>query len=254
MPALHELQRAFGASLLDPAALPSLLPLLEGPDASLRFAVYRGNMYGNCVGALAGAYPIVRAIVGEAFFEAMGKEYARAHPSASGDLSEFGHAFAAFVAQFEHTQDLPYLPDVARLEWLAHRAWFARDAAPFPFCRLSGDACPDPGALRPVLAPSCALLESAWPIARIWETHNDPRSDPAGVDLQAGPERVLVYRPRWHVEVAPLDAGDFRFLAAAAAGCTLGEALEAALAESMEFDPGSALARWVSAGVVVDLI
>jgi len=251
LPALLELQRAFGASLLDSAELPVLLPLLENERPAQRLAVYRGNLYGNCLGALAGAYPVVRAILGEGFFDAMGKEFLRAHPPGSGDLNALGRDLPQFVAAFAHTRDLPYLADVARLEWLAHRAYFAADAQDFPLSRLAG--ADDPGALRPVLAPACALLESAWPVADIWNAHKHADADPCAVDLNARPQRVLVHRPLWRVEVTRLPRGDYRFLSAAASGVALGDALEAALAEDAGFDPGSALARWVSAGAIVEL-
>jgi hypothetical protein len=50
--------------------------------------------------------------------------------------------------------------------------------------------------------------------------------------------------------VRSLAPGDYRFLDAARQGRTLGEALEAAVAEDPVFDPSLALAGWVDAAVV----
>ena len=253
MPALPELQRAFGAALVDPGRAAALAPQLRGPRPLERLAVYRGNVYANCGKALAGAYPIVCKIVGTGFFEGLAREYARAHPPESGDLNEYGARFAEFVAAFPHTQDLPYLPDVARMEWLAHRAYYAADVAPLAPARFAGlptDAC---AMLRPVLAPACALLESPWPLARIWEVHQEDYAGKIAVDLDAGPDRILVHRPGWRVQVSPLAPGEYRFLAAARDGAALGEALEAALSAVPGFDASTALARWVAASVIVDL-
>src|SRR5258708_8332119 len=94
-------------------------------------AAYRRNVFGNWSGALANAYPIVRKIVGGEFFDAMAREYAREHPSTSGDLNEFGARLPGFVAACPHTRDLPYMPDVSRMEWLA----------PLPFYSPSAPAC-----------------------------------------------------------------------------------------------------------------
>lgn len=225
MPSLLEQQREFAAALLAPAA------------ASPRLAVYRANIHGNWSGALASAYPVVRRIVGEAFFEAMARDYAREFPSTSGDLHEYGARLANFLSACAETQDLPYLPDVARLEWLAHRAHFAADPAPFDASR--------PTEAR--LAPACALLESEWPLARIWQAHQEG-GEPESVDLGAGPDRVLVHRKGWRVAVSSLGVGDYRFLERLAAG--LGAALEAAVAEDPGFDPRVALAHWVAEGVI----
>lgn len=255
MPALRELQHALGAAISDAGRTAAAAPLFRGaPDAApARLAVYRGNVFGNCVNALAAAYPIVRKVVGVEFFEATAREYARAHPSTSGDLNEYGAALAEFLADFPHTRDLPYLPDVARMEWLAHRAYYAADSAPYD---PSGLASLPPArwiALHPVLAPAAALLTSDWPLARIWTVHQDDYAGALDVDLEAGPDRILVHRPRWAPEVRALAAGDYRLLAAALEGANLGDALEAASAEDAGFDPAAALARWVEAGVIVDL-
>jgi uncharacterized protein len=225
MPSLLEQQRGFAAALLAPAA--------DSP----RMAVYRSNVHANWGGALAGAYPVVRRIVGEDFFEALAREYASACPSTSGDLHEYGGQLAEFLAAHADTQDLPYLPDVARLEWFAHRAHYAADPSPFDISR--------PTDAR--LAPACALLESDWPLAQIWEAHQDG-GEPAAVDLRAGPDRVLVHRKGWRVAVRSLRPGEYRFLERLGAG--LGSALEAAVAEEVAFEPRAALAFWVNEGVI----
>ncbi|MGB8434672.1 MAG: DNA-binding domain-containing protein [Burkholderiales bacterium] len=254
MSALLELQRALGGAITDGARTTAVAPLFRGPAETIpaRLAAYRGNVLGNCANALAAAYPIVRKIVGAEFFEATAREYARVHPSTSGDLNEYGDALAVFLAAFPHTRDLPYLPDVARMEWLAHRAYYAADGAPFDPARLAGLPPERWGALRPVLASGCALLVSDWPLARIWTVHQDDYAGEFVVDLDAGPDRVLVHRPHWAAAVQAIGAGDHRFLAAALENARLGDALEAAAAEDSGFDPATALARWVDAGVVVD--
>jgi hypothetical protein len=226
MPSLLEVQRAFGAALL-------------GGGGPPRMAVYRGNACGNWSAALAGAYPVTRMIVGAELFDALARDYARAFPSTSGDLHEYGARLAAFLEGYPPATDLPYLPDTARMEWLSHVAHYAADAAPFDFSR--------PTEVR--LAPSAALLESGWPLAGIWAAHQEG-GDPSTVDLDAGPDRVLVHRSGWRVEACSLRPGDFRFLAALQERRALGPALEAAAAEDPAFNARVALAAWVQAGVI----
>ncbi len=230
MPSLLEMQSQFAAAVLDRAAASGL-------------AVYRSNAYGNWAQALAGAYPIVRKIVGGEFFQSLAREYARSHPSVSGDLNEYGEHLPEFVAAFEDTQDLPYLPDVARMEWLAHRAYYAQDAEPFSLQGLGESS-------RLALTPPCALLTSDWPLARIWTIHQDDYEGEIAVDLTAGPDPILVHRPRWRAQVRSLSPGDYRFLDSARLRKTLAEALEAAVAEDPAFEPSLALAGWVDAGVI----
>lgn len=227
MPSLLETQRRFAAALGTAAAGPA------------RMEVYRGNVRGNRRSALAGAFPVLRMIVGADYFNALADDHGAAHPSTSGDLHEYGESLARFLESYEDVRDLPYLPDVARLEWLVHRAYFAADPQPFDLARLSETR----------LAPACALLAAEWPVARIWQAHQ-PGGDPAAVDLAAGPELVLVHRPGWRVEVSALRPGDYRFLGRLKAGTSLGEALAAAVLVDPAFVPQVAFAAWVQAGVI----
>lgn len=227
MSSLLEWQRGFAAALAAPRAGLS------------RMAIYRGNVDGNRKAALSGAYPVLCRIVGEAFFDQLAADYARTRPSASGDLNEYGEGLATFLEARPDVADVPYLPDVARLEWQVHRAYYAADPEPFDPSR--------PTDVR--VAPACALLAAEWPVVRIWREHQEG-GDPRRVDLSAGAELALVYRPVWRVAVLALQPGDYRFLARLMAGAGLGAALEAATAVDASFQPRAALAAWVQAGVI----
>ena len=239
MPSLREAQRAFAGALLE-----------RSRERSWGMSVYRGNAIGNWSGALANAYPIVRKIVGVEFFDAMVRAYAFEHPSRSGDLNEYGGHLPDFVAAYPDTQDLPYLPDVARMEWLAHLSHYAPDALPFDAAALAKLRPENYAALRPSLAPGSALMKSHWPLGRIWTVHQDDYMGDPAVDLSTGVDWILLHRPRWRVEVLSIALGDYRLLACASRDEPLGELLEAVLTLDPSFDPSSALARWVHAGVL----
>ena len=55
--------------------------------------------------------------------------------SASGGLNELGGHLADFLPAFAPARELPYLADVARLEWLVHKAHYAADHPRRPRCR-----------------------------------------------------------------------------------------------------------------------
>jgi len=118
MAELKLLQEFFSAAMS--ARDDRALPLIAGGEAEARkrLAIYRANIAANATGALAAIYPIVRTLVGAEFFAGLTQAYCAAHPSASGDLNELGAHLADFLPMFAPAQSLPYLPDVARLEWL----------------------------------------------------------------------------------------------------------------------------------------
>jgi hypothetical protein len=206
-------------------------------DAPWGVRVHRNNVFGNLAGALADAYPIVRKIVGADFFKAMAHEYARQHPSTSGDLNEYGVSLPGFLRRFPHTLDLPYLPDVARMEWIAHLAHYAPEPEPL-------------GDLPFRLAAGSAPMRSDWPLARLWEVHQDGYHGEINVDFAPGPHRILVYRPAWRVAVQPITLGEYRFIAGARRGEPLGELLEATVELDPAFEPAAALARLAHIGVL----
>jgi hypothetical protein len=241
MRSLRELQRDFGRSLLDP---------VNAGAMGTGFEIYVSNVYSNWTKALSAAYPIVCKIVGESFFSGLARAYARAHPSASGDLNEFGGHFADFIAQFPDTQDVPYLPDVARMEWHAHRAHFAAAAPAVDTARLTTAPPEELSEIRLHRSPASVLQSSTWPLARLWEVHQDNYRGGLDVDFESGGGQILIHRPRWRVEVESLASGDYRFLAEAGRGAALGDALEAASSADARFDATASLARWVNKGVV----
>ncbi|HXZ10554.1 MAG TPA: DNA-binding domain-containing protein, partial [Paraburkholderia sp.] len=70
-------------------------------DPARRIELYRGNLRANWRAALANAYPVLLALVGDAWFDALSLAYARTHPSQSGDLNRFGAALPEFIGTYE---------------------------------------------------------------------------------------------------------------------------------------------------------
>ena len=68
-------------------------------------------------------------------------------------------------------QTLPYLPDVARLEWLRHAAYHAADAEPMQAGALGGAPPEQAGNILLRLHPSAGRLSSDYPVVSIWETN-----------------------------------------------------------------------------------
>ena len=255
MPELATLQALFSAAMADRAHDKHAVPLIAG-DAELarrRLAVYRANIAANAVGALAAIYLIVRKLVGDEFFAGLAHAYCAAHPSASGDLNELGGHLADFLPAFAPARELPYLADVARMEWLVHKAHYAVDHASLDVGRLASIREGDYPRLELTLHPAVATLASAYPLFRIWEVHQDDYRGEMTVDLASGGEAIIFYRPRYRVTVASLSRGEAAFLGAVTQGDLLGTALERALAADAGFDLGASLQNWSAANIVVAL-
>jgi uncharacterized protein len=230
----------FAEGLLDPAIAPT--ELFRGtPDRNAaRFGLYRGNLSANWEKALANAYPVLRQLVGEDFFHALAREYGRQVPSASGDLNMLGASLADFVEGFEPTRAYPYFPDIARLEWATHRAYYAADASPLAPADLSPQAL-ESRTFR--LRPGHVLLAFEWAMVELWQAHQTPPG-PFPAEL-ARPCRALVYRPDWRVQVRDAGSGEWAALEALQTGAPLASALEVGLDADPDFDPGATLQAWL---------
>ncbi len=248
---LEDLQRDFAAALASHANVPALRPWLDttDPRTDERIALYRGNLVGAWQKALSNTYPVLRAIVGAEFFDAMARAYGLAHPGSSGDLNRFGGEMSAFVGAFEPARALPYLPDVAALEWQVHRAHFAADAEPLPRQRLAALLPHDLLATRFDLHPACAWIASTHPLATIWRAHQ-PEPLCALPNLPAAGEIALVVRPRWKVEVEVASSAEIAALALLREGRPLQDAIEVALHVAPSFDLPRTLVRWLDLGVI----
>ena len=236
---LRELQRRFAASL-------------AGADP--RTAAYRNTVTANYRNALGATYPVVRALTGAAFFDEAVDAFTIAHPSACGDLNVYGAEFGDFLASYPYARDLPYLADVARLEWAIDEASRAGDRVSSAedlvaaLGRVPADAIT---AQKFALDPSCRLIRSAFPVMRIWQMHQS--SADQRVDLDAGADHLLVRRERDVPSLARVAPEHCAFLSALAAGADLGSALDAAVAIDGDFDLAVALRTFIADGTIAAL-
>jgi Putative DNA-binding domain len=253
MPSLRELQRNFSAAVIfeDRAAIASLGVVAAGMEPARRVAVYRNNILGNYRAALAITYPVVRRLVGGAFFDAAADVFSRGHPSVQGDVNRYGGSFASFLAAYVPARELKYLPDVARLEWALDQSNIAGDRGPIDtsaLAKVSPDAL---AGLRFVLHPGARLIASPYPVLHIWRS-NQPDGDAAEhIDLGEGGDFLLIRRADDDIVIERIGAGEYALLNALAANATLGAATDQAATTDPAFDLGAALRRFVSSQTIV---
>ncbi|MGI8725488.1 MAG: HvfC/BufC N-terminal domain-containing protein [Methyloceanibacter sp.] len=252
MSRLKDLQQSFAAALVDAAApVPSALAK-NGKTATRRFNVYRNNVYASLIDVLAGRFPVVVRVVGEDFFRALARIYVEQEPPRSPVLLRYGAGFPDFVAGFAPAGSVPYLADVARLEWAWAEAYHATDAQPLSLGSLAAVG-QDAEVVGLRLHPSLQLVGSIHPVISIWEL-NAGRSDQAPTRLPPGGEDALVLRPYLEVQVRKLPPGGLHFIQALRAEQSIGAAAITALEAAPGFDLAANLAGLMQSGAIVGLI
>ncbi len=250
MSSLAQLQADFAAALTDPALpAPAAVRRQVKLPQSRRFDVHRNNRVVSLIEALEATFPALRRLVGVDFFKAAAKTYIGLEPPRSPVLLLYGRGFGDFLDGFEPAKDVPYLGDVARLEWARLNAHHAADAEPVSIDRLAAIPQAALEGLRFTLHPSLQLLRSRFPVVSLWAVTSG--ADPAAeVDMTRG-EEAAVLRPAFAVDARLLPPGGYAFMEQLAAGRSLAEAAGQASDSCPGFDLAAHLQGLFELGAVV---
>ncbi|MFO1162703.1 MAG: DNA-binding domain-containing protein [Reyranellaceae bacterium] len=247
--ALRDLQEVFADHLagFDQAVLVAEIVGDTIPAAS-RLNVYRHHVRHSLANALAATFPTVQALVGEQFFRGLAHAFVGRCLPAQPVLSEYGADLASFIASYAPAHGLPYLSDVARLDWALNSAFHvpsvdgvsAADLAALPAERLP--------TMSLVLTPGAALIESIHPLGRIWQA-SQPGAGSDFVDLEAGAARLLVLRRPDDAAFIELGPSEAVFVRGLIDGAPIGTAATVAF-QAGAFDLSTAFARLLDLRVI----
>lgn len=223
----------------------------RGIPGSTRMQVYAEGYTVRIREALAEVFEAVRQVLGEATFAELAESYATQFPSHDYNLSLAGRHLPEFLNGWPKTAELPFLPDLARLEWLVCVAFHAFDEPALSAQQQAASIAPsDWENLQVVFQPSVGAVASSWPILDIWEARSKPRES-VDIPLVDRPQQILVYRHQLQVKCAPIDWAAFQLLESLLQGQTLGQAC-GKLAESCKETPPVAgwFSNWMQLGLI----
>lgn len=181
----------------------------ERLSSAQRLAIYQNSVRSILINTLKKTFPVCDQLVGSEFFNALAYRFIRDRPSSSFDLDSYGEDFPDFIADFTPAKSVPYLSDVARLEWYWQEALLAPasgGAAPLSFKEIQ--ASDDYNNIIFQLPKQIAFLTSPYPINKIWEMHQEAGQktvnlDEGGVQLiicRTNRPMIIVVTPaQWHL-------------------------------------------------------
>lgn len=253
MHALNDELTDFAAAIVyGEAPSPQIVASYGRYSADVAVEVYRNNFRGNLHDTLASAYPVVEQLVGKDFFRHMTRVFIGQHHSRSGNLHLYGAELASFIASFEPARGLPYLADVAELEWACHCVYFADDAATLDVAMLAqipAERYPD---LLLHVHPACRLVRSRYPIAEIWHAHQPGAPEDFHIDLDSGACNALVSRRDGIAQVDDLTDAQASWLQCIQAGIPLEQATATILEQQPDFELQVTLARLVAQNTIMN--
>ena len=187
----------------------------RGLSAEVRVGIYARGYVMRLLDCMRADFPVLRAFIGDAVFDAFARAYIIERPPSSPSLFDLGAAFPRFLEETRPAADgelsaLLALPaEIARLERARGEAARAAgveddppDDAPSPFAWLAGEVH---------AAPSLRLLELSFPLADfVKRIEAGERPEPPA------PRRsfVAVGRSAYRVHIAELEPWQYAFLRA----------------------------------------
>ncbi len=245
---LEELQAAFVQELIgqeQPALRSQIVP--RGMSPLQRLAIYRGNGIAACRKALELIYPVCRTIVGDAFFKQLALQYIEAYPSLQPDLNVYGDAWPDFLQRSITTdtalRDLPYLADLAQLEWHYHAAYYADDDSTIDFVALQQVSTARQGDICWRCSASLAVMQSSYPLYAIWHGNRGERAMDSVPGLEE-PQYLCIYRKDFELKVELIDSRSYSLLQ----GILEGQTMTRLLAANGAGDIDRLLPQWVQCG------
>lgn len=251
---LQDLQRAFQRHLYHPDtdSIFSHIQSNSRLSASKRITLYRDSIFGRLQKALAAIYPVCKRLVGDVFFRNMIHIYIQENVSHFADLNDYGKSLCQFIKNFEQVNCLPYLSDVAKLEWAWHRLFGVNDVVEFDFEKLRGCADDLQDNIIFMLPHRSSLLASPYPIHQIWNNNqlDSPNEEP--IFLQSNqPFYFLVWRKADN-HIDTLSQTEWQILTWIQEGLALQELIQKISVQFSSLTVEQILPEWIQKGWLVD--
>ena len=228
-----------------------------------RLAVYRNNYRQGIIKYLQTVFPQIVMLLGERCFHSLGQAFCEqyvltgAHSSAnvssanvsseSGNqknkdsdpwmaLAKLYTGFLKTMSQQHATlQDLPFLADVASIDWLLYKSYYAQNL-PFDICAFSALSQAQQLQVHFILSDTVGCFASSWPLLSIWQLNYENRDLPC-IEQSEQAVPYWVYREGDKPVLTKLTASEYKFYQAVQQGHPL--SVLAAIDEMM-------IADWIS--------
>jgi hypothetical protein len=215
-----------------------------------RLAIHSRHYEASLTAALCEKFPACAWLAGTEVVREAACAYAHATPPRQPCIAEYGADFPQFLASHRSAAALPYLGSFAALEWAVAQTSLAIDSPPVTWSTLSGLGPERLLDSTLSLQPGLRYLSSRWRVDGLMTIYLRG-AEPERFTLDESPTHMEIRGARGDVAIARLDAAAFRFRAELAAGRSIANAADYALASRADFDAGEALRDLARTGLVV---
>lgn len=175
-----------------------------------RLDIYTNNLRLGLCESLKNVFPVIEQLVGEDFFEQVSLQYLKTHRLHEGNRNQFGHRFSHFLKALPVLQDMPYIAEVADIEWAYFQASIADNATALSFEQLQ-QAIANPEQYPDYtikLHPSTRWIYQIYNSVEIWQQHlqgsihltdkTDQQETIEEIELKESNQYWLIWRDQNH--------------------------------------------------------
>lgn len=217
---------------------------------ALGLSAYAGGYPVRIREALADTFEAVARVAGDHGFTALAARYTAACPPTSYNLNDVGWSLPSFLRADPLAGALPFLPDLADLEWKISRAFHAELSPPADTTGLGTLSDDEWSRVTLELQPGVATVVSRWPVRTLWEARGDAGAARCCAADGDG-ESVLVYRRDLAVRLDLSNKIEVGALRAVARRRPLAVVLEHAVRRGVAVGEAAAWpARWQQLGLL----
>ncbi len=254
---LQQLQKDFVFSLHNDSSHPILSHIQSHKKVppTTQFSIYQSSIIGRLQKALQSHYPVCCQLVGTDFFFAMATAYIRQTPSYSHDINYYGATFPEFIADFPPAQSIPYIADVARLEWAWLNILTAPEADEFDFQKLAAHDEEGAGQLIFQLPPKSTLLTSPYPVHTIWETNQKGYVGETAITLEENKNYYyFIWQKQFEIHIDLLTAAQWQLLTWISENRLFAEICEKAMKELPKINLPELLPIYIQSGWIANFV
>jgi hypothetical protein len=260
---LRELQSRFFDSIArSPGTGPSnfdpmLVNCVEGRGelgGEARINIYAEMYFARLVDVLESDFSRVAALLGCERFHEVVSQYLTCYPSRHPSLRHLGRFFPRFLANCALTVDLPFLGDLAALEWGRVEAFDALDAEPLRIEHLQNLSSEQWPMLKFRLIPALQIIQCEWPVYEIWNMAETEENAAMIASVRPEPTTLRIWRNDFSVYHTKIDV-----IEQTALNCFLSDQPFASVCAALEeVAPngdataaiGGLLLRWIEDGIL----
>ncbi len=204
----------------------SLETMIYGPESCTssfttkkRVNIYQNNTFEALKETLRSTFPVCKALVGDKYFSQLATAHVHREFLKTPNLDDYGETFAQtlhdLISSHHELHALPYLSDVATLEWLLHHSYYAKDRQIFDFHAFSVLNGEEQNNVSFKLADDICLMNSQYPVYDIWLSHQTQKNNLIKLAFNEQKQYfIAISRTRFYPKAMLLKESDYRLLMA----------------------------------------